>query len=58
MEQLINLLAISLPDWTIPWAGIGAALAGIGSLLSGLAAYRLASRRNNEQKSKNNNSNN
>jgi amino acid transporter len=28
----------------IPWAGIGALLAGAGSLLSGLAAYRLATR--------------
>lgn len=58
MEQLINLLAISLPDWSIPWAGIGALFAGLGSLLSGLAAYRLAIRRSNEQKSENGNSDN
>ena len=58
MEQLFSVLAIELPDWEIPWAGIAAALAGTGSLLSGIAAYRMASRRDNEQKSKNGNSNN
>jgi hypothetical protein len=61
MEQLFNVLAV-LPsevpwtDWEIPWAGIAAVLAGTGSLLSGIAAYR-TSRRNNEQKSKNGNTN-
>lgn len=60
MQQLLTLLqnvpAVSLPDWQIPWAGIAAVLAGTGSLLSGIAAYRV-SRRNNEQKSKNGNAN-
>lgn len=51
MEQFTSLLAVTLPDWTIPWAGIGAALAGMGSLLSGIAAYRMANRRDNGQKS-------
>jgi hypothetical protein len=58
MGQLINVLAV---DWTqreIPWAGIAAVLAGAGSLLSGIAAYRIATRRNNEPKSKNGNGNN
>jgi hypothetical protein len=40
MELLINVLAISPPDWAIPWAGIGAACAGAGSLLTGIAALR------------------
>lgn len=57
MEQLLNLLALELPDWEIPWAGIAAVLAATGSLLSGIAAYRMANRRNNEQKSKNGNGN-
>ena len=59
LEQLnvlvLNVLAVEFPDWTIPWAGIGALCAGIGSLLSGIAAYRIATRRNNEQKSKTSN---
>ena len=43
MEQLLSLLAISLPDdWTIPWAGIGAILLGLGSALSGIAAVMTA----------------
>jgi hypothetical protein len=50
MEQLFSLLAVALPDWTIPWAGIGAAAAGIGSLLSGLAAYKIARRGTNDRK--------
>lgn len=43
---------IEWPDWTIPWAGIGAVLLGLGSLLSGLAAYKIATRRNNEHKTR------
>ena len=42
MVQLINLLAANLPDWAIPWAGIGALCAGLGSLLTGIAALRSA----------------
>ena len=30
------------PDWNIPWAGIGALLMGLGSVLSGWAALKLA----------------
>ena len=45
MEWLTLWLAL-LEDF--PWAGIGAALAGIGYLLSGLAAYKLARRKNHE----------
>jgi hypothetical protein len=44
MGQLINVLAIDNPDWTIPWAGIGALLLGLGSTLSGWAAI-IAARR-------------
>lgn len=45
MGQLISLLAVTPPDeWTFPWAGIGAALAGMGSFLSGYAALKLARR--------------
>lgn len=32
----------------VAWAGIGAFCAGIGSLLSGIAAYRLATRKKDE----------
>jgi hypothetical protein len=41
-------LFVSLPDWQIPWAGIGALLMGTGSFLSGLAAYKAAMKRNND----------
>jgi hypothetical protein len=35
----------------VPWAAIGAFMAGFGSMLSGLAAYKLAQRKeNNESK--------
>jgi hypothetical protein len=44
MEQLLNVLALDHPDWTIPWAGLGAALLGLGSALSGLAAIMTARR--------------
>lgn len=54
MEQLLshlpNLLAVSLPDWEIPWAGIGAALAGTGSFLSGFAALKAARRQESNEK--------
>jgi hypothetical protein len=58
MGQLINVLTSNWTQRDIPWAGIAAVLAGLGSLLSGIAAYRIASRRNNEPKSKNGNGNN
>ena len=35
-------LAYAWDDWAIPWAGIAAALAGTGSLLSGYAALKMA----------------
>ncbi len=34
---------------SIPWAAIGAGLAGLGSFLTGLAAYRQAMRRGNDE---------
>lgn len=34
-----------MPDWDIPWAGIGALMAGLGSFLSGYAAYKMATRK-------------
>lgn len=45
MEQLINVLAVNYPDWNIPWAGIGALLAGTGSFLTGFAALKAAQNR-------------
>lgn len=45
MEQLFSVLALSLPNWDIPWAGIGALLAGTGSLLTGIAALKASQRR-------------
>ena len=42
MEQLFNVLAVLPDDWKIPWAGIAAALAGTGSLLTGIAALKSA----------------
>lgn len=38
-------IAVEWPDWTIPWAGIGAFLMGTGSLLTGFAALKNAQRR-------------
>ena len=38
-------IAASWPDWAIPWAGIGAFLMGTGSVLTGFAALKNASRR-------------
>jgi hypothetical protein len=57
MEQLYSALINEWIQREIPWAGIAAVLAGTGSLLSGIAAYRM-SRRNNEQKPENGNANN
>jgi hypothetical protein len=45
MGQLFNVLAISLPDWEIPWAGIGTFLLGAGGCLSGIAAVITARNR-------------
>jgi hypothetical protein len=42
-----------LVEWSgLPWAGIGACLAGAGSLLSGIAAYRLATRKEEDDEPK------
>jgi hypothetical protein len=42
MGQLVYVLALDHPDWTIPWAGLGAFLLGVGSFLSGFAALKAA----------------
>jgi hypothetical protein len=57
MEQLVNLLAVTLPEWELPWAGIGAALAGLGSFLSGYAALKAARRQGNSNEKADNSSN-
>jgi hypothetical protein len=49
VEQLINVLAIDHPDWTIPWAGLGALLLGIGGTLSGIAAIMTARRKGRDE---------
>jgi hypothetical protein len=36
-------------DWTVPWAGIGAFLLGIGSALSGVAAIMTARNRGRDE---------
>lgn len=38
-----------LAENTIPWAALGAACAGIGSLLSGYAALKIARRQGREE---------
>ena len=50
MGQLINVLVTILPDdWEIPWAGIGAALLGLGGTLSGIAALITARNRGRDE---------
>ena len=49
MEQLYNVLAIDHPDWTIPWAGLGALLLGVGGVLSGIAALITARNRGRDE---------
>jgi len=46
-----NLLPLALdhPDWTIPWAGIGGFLLGVGSALSGAAALMTARRKGRDE---------
>jgi hypothetical protein len=51
MGQLIHILALDHPDWTIPWAGIGAFLLGAGSALSGIAALKTARRKGRDESS-------
>lgn len=45
MRQLLNVLAIEWTQRQIPWAGIAAVLAGIGSFLTGFAALKAAQKR-------------
>jgi hypothetical protein len=49
MVQLINVLALDHPDWSIPWAGLGALLLGIGGTLSGIAAIMTARRKGRDE---------
>lgn len=42
-------LLVTLPNWDIPWAGLGAVLLGLGSALSGYAAL-ITARRNLKEK--------
>ena len=51
IRELLIPLAISLPDWEIPWAGIGGFLLGIGSALSGYAALITARRKGRDEAS-------
>ena len=44
-----------MPDWEIPWAGIGALLMGLGSFFSGWAAYKMATKGNGEPKAESRN---
>lgn len=44
LEYFILAQEASDTGWELPWAGIGAALAGMGSFLSGYAALKLARR--------------
>jgi hypothetical protein len=49
MQELLTNLAISLPDWSIPWAGIGGFLLGLGGTLSGIAALKTARNRGRDE---------
>lgn len=45
LDLFIFAQEVPLTDWEIPWAGIGACLAGTGSLLTGIAAIKAAQKR-------------
>ena len=51
MHLLLSLLALDLPDWGIPWAGIGAFMLGLGSALSGTAALIAARKKGQDESS-------
>jgi hypothetical protein len=59
-HDIFSILALDHPDWTIPWAGVGAVLLGLGSALSGYAAIMTARsnirarERENEEQQQNN----
>jgi hypothetical protein len=48
-NEIFYILALDHPDWTIPWAGIGALLLGLGSALSGVAAILTARNRGRDE---------
>jgi hypothetical protein len=48
-NEIFYILALDHPDWTIPWAGIGAILLGLGSALSGVAAIMTARNRGRDE---------
>jgi hypothetical protein len=48
-HEFFYILALDHPDWTIPWAGIGAVFLGAGSLLSGIAAIITARNRGRDE---------
>jgi len=47
-HEFFSLLAL-VPDWSIPWAGIGALLLGVGGTLSGIAALITARNRGRDE---------
>lgn len=49
MVQLFSVLALDHPDWTIPWAGIGGFLLGMGGTLSGIAAIITARKKGRDE---------
>jgi hypothetical protein len=48
-NEIFYILALDHPDWSIPWAGIGALLLGLGSALSGVAAILTARNRGRDE---------
>lgn len=48
-HEFFYIFLLDLPDWTIPWAGIGALLLGLGSALSGIAAIISARNRGRDE---------
>lgn len=48
-HEVLSILALDHPDWTIPWAGLGAVMLGIGAVLSGIAAIMTARNRGRDE---------